>query len=99
MKPITSRNDAIHVSDYFPYGAFSINITDVPGTSVKLPHDLKIFVSRNNSTSVPNPSMNRLFNVKWKGNLVVAKYSRIPSKGFVQYSDKEIAFTNVLIGM
>ncbi|PPQ72608.1 hypothetical protein CVT26_004082 [Gymnopilus dilepis] len=74
--PPNMPRDMLDVSGYFPNGATSARVTNIPGTRTKLPRDWRIFVSNGGKKAPINRAIRKAYNVEWRGHVLMAQYSK-----------------------
>ncbi|KAH9475411.1 hypothetical protein JR316_0001691 [Psilocybe cubensis] len=75
IAPFNDRtSDVFDVGRLFPNGAISSRVTCIPGTAFRLGNHLRIIVSKNDRSGPVNKSVEKIYNIQWHGNIVVAQY-------------------------
>lgn len=82
----------------FPAGSYSSRISVVPGTACQLNNQYRIFVSRDDITSVLNRAVALTFDRPWYGNIVVTKYSAGDRSKLIHVASGEKDMIDVIVG-
>lgn len=82
----------------FPAGSYSSRISVVPGTACPLTNHYRIFVSRDDVTSILNRAVARTFDRPWYGNIVVTKYSSGDRSKLIHVTPGEKDVIDVIVG-
>ncbi|KAH6918563.1 hypothetical protein BKA70DRAFT_1214455 [Coprinopsis sp. MPI-PUGE-AT-0042] len=75
------RNGATLIEDlevgyFFPQGAFSIRLVNIPGTNFPLPHHFRIYVSQRTCPAPVNECILDMHGVAWAGNILIFRYNK-----------------------
>lgn len=82
----------------FPVGSYSTRVSVVPGTSCALDHHYRIFVSRDDVTSLLNRSVALTFDKPWYGNIVVTKHAARDKDKLIHVTSGEKDLIDVIVG-
>ncbi|KAH6909022.1 hypothetical protein BKA70DRAFT_1221945 [Coprinopsis sp. MPI-PUGE-AT-0042] len=78
---LTSRPGAricedLDINEFFPKGAVSVRLANIPGTYFPLPHHFRLFLSQRKQPAPINLCILKMFGVAWAGNILLMRYNK-----------------------
>lgn len=99
MDDLTVWGEDLILNYWFPLGLESIEFVEFPGSNIQLRNRFILYYARDQTSSPPNSSIARLYNIHWMGNIIVVKCSKTIRNQIIQISWGDEHLVDIIVAL